>query len=135
MGIDDLKKLFEKSSRIEEFDFGPDLATPIRHRIKGVAGSALSFVLSAAFRKSDVHHFVVFNDREEAAFFYNDLQNLVTPNRVFFFPHSGRVPYALSEEEMELNPKKKESESALMRAEVLNAITTRKRNFIVVAYC
>lgn len=135
MGIDDLKKAFEKSPQIAEFDFGPDLAVPIRHRLKGVAGSALSFIAAAAFRKSEVHHLMIFNDREEAAFFYNDLQNLITPNRVFFFPHSGRKPYEVEEEEEEFRGKKRDSENVLMRAEVLNALNTRKRNFVMVAYC
>lgn len=135
MGIDDLKKAFEKSPQIAEFDFGPDLAVPVRHRLKGVAGSALSFVVAAAFRKSEVHHALIFNDREEAAFFYNDLQNLLSPNRVFFFPHSGRKPYEVDEDEEEFTGKKRDSENVLMRAEVLNAINTRKRNFVIVGYC
>ncbi len=134
MGIDDLKKLFEKSPRIAEFDFGPDLAVPVRHRIKGVVGSALSFVVSAAFKKSDCHHLLVFNDREEAAYFYNDLQNLISPNRVFFFPNSGRKPYEVMDVD-DLTTKKRDGENVLMRAEVLNAINTRKRNFVIVAFC
>jgi len=134
VGIDDLKKLFEKSPRIAEFDFGPDLAVPVRHRIKGVVGSALSFVVSAAFKKSDCHHLLVFNDREEAAYFYNDLQNLISPNRVFFFPNSGRKPYEVMDVD-DLTTKKRDGENVLMRAEVLNAINTRKRNFVIVAFC
>jgi transcription-repair coupling factor (superfamily II helicase) len=135
VGIDDLKKLFEKSSKIEEFDFGPNLPAPIRHRLKGAVGSALSFIVAAAFKKSEVHHLLVFNDREEAAYFFNDLQNLISPNRVFFFPHSGRKPYEISDDESEHTGRRKESENALMRAEVLNSINTRKRNFVIVAYC
>lgn len=134
MGIEDLKKAFEKSPQIAEFDFGPDLGVPVRHRLRSVAGSALSFIAAAAFRKSEVHHLLVFNDREEAAYFYNDLQNLITPNRVFFMPHSGRKPYEGEEEEHEYSGKKRDSENMLMRAEVLNALNTRKRNFVIVTY-
>lgn len=134
MGIEDLKKAFEKSPQIAEFDFGPDLGVPVRHRLRGVAGSALSFVAAAAFRKSEVHHMLVFNDREEAAYFYNDLQNLISPNRVFFMPHSGRKPYEGEEEEHDFPGRKRDSENMLMRAEVLNALNTRKRNFLVVTY-
>lgn len=133
MGIDDIKKQFEKSPQIAEFDFGPDLAAPVRHRLKGVAGSALSFVVSAVFKKHDVHHLLVFNDREEAAYFYNDLQNLITPNRVFFLPHSGKKPYQFEDDD-DVPNRKKDSESGLMRAEVLNAINTRKRHFVIVSY-
>jgi len=134
LGIDDLKRKFEKSPQITEFDFGPDLALPVRHRLKGIAGSALSFIVSALFRKHDVHHLLLFNDREEAAYFYNDLQNLISPNRVFFLPHSGKKPYAFEEEDEHVSARKTESESGLMRAEVLNAINTRKRHFVMVSY-
>ncbi|MEZ4720701.1 MAG: transcription-repair coupling factor, partial [Flavobacteriales bacterium] len=134
MGIDDLKKHFEKSPQIAEFEFGPDLAVPVRHRLKGVVGSALSFIVAAAFKKSEQHHVLVFNDREEAAYFYNDLQNLIAPNRVFFYPHSGKKPYELEELDEEFSGKRRDSENGLMRAEVLNAINTRKRNFVIVAY-
>lgn len=135
MGIDDLKKHFERSPQIDQFEFGPDLPTPVRHRIKGIAGSALSFIVAAAFKKTDVHHLLVFNDREEAAYFYNDLQNLISPNRIFFFPHSDKKAYeAIQEDLEELSGKKKEGENGLMRAEVLSAINTRKRHFVIVAY-
>lgn len=132
MGIDDLKKQFEKSPKIAEFDFGPDLAVPVRHRLKGVSGSALSFITAAAFKKNEIHHLLVFNDREEAAFFYNDLQNLIAPNRVFFLPHSGKLPY--ESDDYETVHKKKEAENGLMRAEVLGAISTRKRPIVIVSY-
>jgi transcription-repair coupling factor (superfamily II helicase) len=135
VGIDDLKKHFEKSVQVAQFDFGPNLAAPIRHRLKGVAGSALSFVAAAAFKKNEVHQVLVFNDREEAAYFYNDLQNLISPNRVFFLPHSGKKPYEHSEDEIEdISPRKKEGENGLMRAEVLNALNMRKRHFVIVTY-
>ncbi len=135
MGIDDLKKHFEKSVQVAQFDFGPNLTAPIRHRLKGVAGSALSFVAAAAFKKNEVHQVLVFNDREEAAYFYNDLQNLISPNRVFFLPHSGKKPYEHSEDEIEaISPRKKEGENGLMRAEVLNALNMRKRHFVIVTY-
>ena len=134
MGIEDIKKRFEKSPQIEEFDFGPDLAVPVRHRLKGVAGSSLSFVAAAAFKKHENHHLLVFNDKEEAAYFYNDLQNLITSNRVFYFPHSDKIPYELHEDYEYYRGKKSEGENGLMRAEVLNAINTRKRHFVIVTY-
>lgn len=87
---------------IQNFDFGPDLAAPVLHRLKGVAGSALSFIVAAAFKKNTVHHLLVFNDKEEAAYFYNDLQNLISPNRVFFLLHSGKKPYEVTEDELKV---------------------------------
>lgn len=134
MGIEDIKKRFETSPQIGEFEFGPYLSVPVRHRLKGVAGSALSFVAAAAFKKHQVHQVLVFNEKEEAAYFYNDLQNLITPNRVFYFPHSDKVPYEHHEEDEYYRGKKREGENSLMRPEVLNAINTRKRHFVIVTY-
>ncbi len=135
MGIDDLKKQFEKSPQIAQFDLGPGLAASVRHRLKGVAGSALSFIAAAAFKKHHVHHLLVLNDREEAAYFYNDLQNLISPNRVFFFPHSEKLPYEHHDlDDEHFTGKKSEGESGLMRAEVLSAVNTRKRHFVIVSY-
>ncbi|MEX2596439.1 MAG: transcription-repair coupling factor [Salibacteraceae bacterium] len=121
---------------METFEFGPDLAVPVRYRLKGIAGSALSFITAAAFKKSEVHHMMIFNDKEEAAYFYNDLQNLISPNRVFFFPHSDKKPYEQAELDTDehYSGKKREGENGLMRAEVLNAINTRKRHFVIVSY-
>lgn len=134
MGIEDIQKRFEKSPQIAEFEFGPDLATPIRYRLKGIAGSSISLIASAAFKKNQVHHLLIFNDREEAAYFYNDIQNFTQANRVFFFPHSDREPYHEHNDEEEYRGRQRDSENGLMRAEVLNALNTRKRPILIVSY-
>ncbi len=134
VGIDDIQKRFDTSPQVAEFDFGPDLAAPIRYRLKGVAGSSISLILSSVFKKNKVHHVAIFNDREEAAYFFNDVQNVIAGNRVFFFPHSDRKPYQEQDLEEEYRGKQRDSENGLMRAEVLNALNVRKRPILIVTY-
>ena len=43
---------------------------------KGITGSAKAFVVAAAFEKVGGQHFVVCPDKENAAYFYNDLENI-----------------------------------------------------------
>jgi transcription-repair coupling factor (superfamily II helicase) len=41
---------------------------------KGLVGSALSFMISSAFEKAETPFLIILNDKEEAAYFLNDLE-------------------------------------------------------------
>lgn len=56
--------------------------------IKGLSGSSKAFVLAAVMEQTTVPHLVVANDKEDAAYLYSDLANILTDSRVFFFPSS-----------------------------------------------
>ena len=47
-----------------------------RLQIKGWAGSSLSFIIKTAFEKSELPFLLLFQDKEEAAYYLNDLENL-----------------------------------------------------------
>jgi len=81
---------------------------------KGLVGSSSSLLASAIAQKLGGVQVFVLNDREEAAYFMNDLQNLRTESSdPLFFPASYRIPYQVEETE---------NANISMRAEVLNAI-------------
>ena len=65
--------------------------------LKGLAGSALSFVLADTFDKQERPFLAIFNDKEEAAYFHNDLQSFLQPKEVLFFPTSYKRPYEFDE--------------------------------------
>jgi len=65
------------------------------------------------------------NDKEEAAYFLNDLEQLVGANEVLFYPGSYRRPYQIEETD---------NANVLLRAEVLNRINSRKKPAIIVTY-
>ena len=68
---------------------------------------------------------MVFNDKEEAAFYLNDLELLLNDKDVLFYPGSYRRPYQIEETD---------NANVLLRAEVLNRINSRKKPAIIVTY-
>lgn len=92
---------------------------------KGFIGSSLSFVVQALFRQADHPFMLVFNDKEEAAYYLNDLENLLNKKDVLFYPSSYRRPYEIEATD---------NANVLLRAEVLNRINSRKKPAIIVTY-
>ncbi|HZJ35157.1 MAG TPA: transcription-repair coupling factor [Gillisia sp.] len=98
---------------------------PSRIHIKGLVGSALSYVLADAFEEADKPFLLIFNDKEEAAYYLNDLEQLAGEKNVLFYPGSYRRPYQLEETD---------NANVLLRSEVLNRINSRKKPAIIVTY-
>ena len=98
---------------------------PLNLQLKGLVGSSLSFVLAAAFKNSDAPFLLIFNDKEEAAYYLNDLELIIGEKDVLFYPGSYRRPYQIEETD---------NANVLLRAEVLNRINSRKKPAIIVTY-
>ncbi|MDX1472059.1 MAG: transcription-repair coupling factor, partial [Flavobacteriaceae bacterium] len=96
-----------------------------RVRLKGLVGSSLSFVIAEAFKCCEKPFLVIFNDKEEAAFYLNDLEHLLGDKHVLFYPGSYRRPYQIEETD---------NANVLLRAEVLNRINSRKKPALIVTY-
>ncbi len=93
--------------------------------LKGLVGSSFSFVVSEVFKQSDLPFLLIFNDKEEAAFYLNDLELMLNDTDVLFYPGSYRRPYQIEETD---------NANVLLRAEVLNRINSRKKPAIIVTY-
>ena len=80
---------------------------------KGLIGS--QDVLLAANISQEVKgpHLFILSDKEEAAYFLNDLESILQ-KEVLFFPGSYRRPYQIEETD---------NANVLLRAEVLNTLT------------
>ena len=89
---------------------------PSNIRIKGLSGSLDAVVLAASFKLHPRDYLVVMQDREEASYFMNDLQNLID-REILLFPMSYKRPYEFTETE---------NANILMRAEVLNRLANKK---------
>lgn len=94
-------------------------------QLKGLVGSALSFVVTNAFKEADQPFLLVFNDKEEAAYYLNDLEQLIGEKNVLFYPGSYRRPYQIEETD---------NANVLLRAEVLNRLNSRKKPVLIVTY-
>ena len=94
-------------------------------QISNLVGSSLSFVISESFKKADKPYLLIFNDKEEAAYYLNDLEQLLSDKNVLFYPGSYRRPYQIEETD---------NANVLLRSEVLNRINSRKKPAIIVTY-
>ncbi|WP_159018678.1 transcription-repair coupling factor [Algibacter sp. L3A6] len=93
--------------------------------LTGLVGSSLSFIISSIFKESNKPFLIVFDDKEEAAFYLNDLEQLCNDKDVLFYPGSYRRPYEIEETD---------NANVLLRAEVLNRINSQKKPAIIVTY-
>lgn len=90
----------------------------------GMSGSAPSLYLAAYHQLQTQPTVVVMPDREEALYFFNDLENVLGENQAFFFPSSFKKSYKLDA---------LDNTSILLRAEVLSYIN-KHDSYIVVTY-
>lgn len=99
--------------------------TQSKTHVKGLVGSSFSFVISSIFKTTEKPFLLVFDDKEEAAHYLNDLEQLLSSKDVLFYPGSYRRPYDIEETD---------NANVLLRAEVLNRINSQKKPAIIVTY-
>jgi len=94
-------------------------------RLEGLTGSSKAVIVAALFLKTQSTHLVVIPEKEDAAYFYNDLVSLVGEEAVFFFPSTYKrsVQYGQTE-----------PANIVLRTEVLNHLASGKRKSIIVSY-
>lgn len=93
--------------------------------LNGLIGSSLSFVVQSLFKKTEKPFLLILNDKEEAAYYLNDLEQMIGEQDVLFYPGSYRRPYQIEDTD---------NANVLLRAEVLNRINSRKKPAIIVSY-
>ena len=93
--------------------------------LSGLLGSAVSFVIQALFKKAELPFLIVLNNKEEAAYYLNDLEQMIGDKDVLFYPGSYRRPYQIEDTD---------NANVLLRAEVLNRINSRKKPAVIVSY-
>lgn len=103
-----------------------------RLHLKGLAGSSVALVAASVFVKNDPLFLIILSDKEEAAYFFNDMENLLLEEdipfhkkKVLFFPTTYRRPY---------EPEKTDNTNILSRTEVMKRLGTREGGTIVVTY-
>ncbi len=113
MNISDLLKRYIESPQLRKLI--PTLSSKENHqvRLKGCSGSMPAFIAAAVYKENTGTHLFVLPDKEEAAFFLNNIENLAGSNHTLFYPASYRRPYQIEETD---------NANILLRAEVLNRI-------------
>jgi len=101
--------------------------------LKGLNGSSTALVAASLFEQPGNHQFlIVIPDKEQAAYFYNDVENFFgeantdyNKKKVLFYPTSYKRPY---------EPENPDRTYQLSRTEVLKRYLTGDRKTIVVTY-
>jgi transcription-repair coupling factor (superfamily II helicase) len=119
----DIISIYDKSPKIAVLE--STFAARQKSQMTGLVGSSFSFVTHSLFKKSELPFLILCNNKEEAAYYLNDLEQLLNAEDVLFYPSSYRRPYQIEETD---------NANVLLRAEVLNRINSRKKPAIIVSY-
>ena len=124
MSIQSLLQFYDASPKIKQI--GDSLKVQgLKIQFDGLIGSSLSFVLQSLFKNSEHPFLILLNDKEEAAYYLNDLEKMIGDEDVLFYPGSYRRPYQIEDTD---------NANVLLRAEVLNRINSRKKPSVIVTY-
>lgn len=123
MEVKDLLKIYSEDSIIRTSI--ESIKTNAITQIKGLSGSLDAVLASVNYQVNPQHNLFILNDKEDAAYFYNDLQNLLGEENVFLFPMSYKKPYQYEEID---------NANVLQRAEILNQLNNEKANLLIVTY-
>jgi len=125
MNLQELKQVFvDHPDRIKISDQLNLIGSKVH--LKGLIGSAASLIPSGVIENSSVPHLFVLNDKEEAAYFLNDLQSIFPSGyRILFFPETHRLPYQLE---------KTDNSNIQLRAEALTQLDKRVSKTIIITY-
>ena len=96
--------------------------TRTKIKLENGIGSLVAFIAAAVGREMKGLQLFVLNDKEEAAYFYNDLLTFYDEENVRFLPSSFRRSG---------NFEDKDNDSILVRTEVLNALTAKEVGMVV----
>lgn len=93
--------------------------------LKGLTGSSPTLVMTAAYMLDPFSTIIILNDREEAAYFFDDLNALGLEDKILFFPSSYR---------RNIVHERIDSENIIFRTEVLNKLALNDTPYFVITY-
>ena len=127
MNLEVLQGVYQNDIRIKQIAAGITLpGHKLRIYLDNVRGSAINFFATALWQITEANHVFILNDKEEAAYFHNDLEHLTKALDVCFFPDSFKRTGAFNE----LN-----SSHVMLRTEALTKFAAdRVKKKILVTY-
>ena len=118
----DIYRQHPSFTRLEALLAG-DSSEPVT--IHGLTGSSRSIVMAGALSQQPTTHVVLLPEKEDAAYFYNDLTSLLGDDNIFFFPGTYKRSVMYDQTE---------PANIILRAEVLNFLSSGRRKCIIVTY-
>ncbi len=124
LGKQTVSHIYERSERVIQI---AQLLQQEKRQLQliNLVGSSFSFVFASIFKKVEKPFLLICNDKEEAAYYFNDLEQLMGNNDLLFYPGSYRRAYQIEETD---------NANILLRAEVLNRINSQKKPAIIITY-
>lgn len=127
MNLQVLQGLYQNDIRIKQIAGGISLLEPkLRVTLTNLRGSSINFIATGVWQLSDANHVFILNEREEAAYFHNDLENLTAALDICYFPDSFKKTGSFNE----LN-----SSHVMLRTEALTKFSKEdSRKKVLVTY-
>lgn len=125
MSLKKIQSLYQSSKVNTSLDLALQSDFPTNIAVEGLIGSATSFVTAALFEKIKRPLLLILEDKETAAYYFNDLEHLLQENKVLFFPASHNRPYQIEVVD---------NANVLIRAETIQAVQDTKAPLIIVSY-
>lgn len=92
MDLKGLLDLYRHDPRVQHLKSIVDQPTVEKLYLKGLVGSLNAFVAAALFQELPRTYLFVLENKEEAAYFKDDLKSILDRNEVLFFPDSFKKP-------------------------------------------
>jgi transcription-repair coupling factor (superfamily II helicase) len=124
MKAEELKDRLQNTSQVEDLLSLLSADGDRKAYLNGQVGSSMAFYVERIVNELNGVHLFVLNDKEEAAYFQNDLENLMG-DKIQFYPSSYRFPYQEDH---------RDRSNVLLRAEVLKDFNHRKTRQIIVTH-
>ena len=127
MTLEEFKSIYSSSDKSREIC---DLLNEaeIKIQLGGLAGSAASIIASSVFTNKPGNYLFILPDKEDAAYFFNNLENLHKGEKgttILFYPGSYRRPYQIEDID---------NANIIQRTEVLSSIRKKRKNIMVVTH-
>ncbi len=122
MEAKELLNLFQTHPVVQKIADRLQKQTRAKIKLENGIGSLVAFIAAGVSREMRGLQLFVLNDKEEAAYFYNDLLTFYGEENVRFLPSSFRRSG---------NFEDKDNDSILVRTEVLNALTAKEVGMVV----
>ncbi len=90
--------------------------------IKGMYGSSKSFLVREIFRTKKQNIVWILNDRESAAYHFNDIENFTDKNQCSFFPSSYKKNFEFN---------KKDSQNTFLRSNIIKNLGSHSKKIII----
>jgi len=133
LNISDILLKYAKSEELQKISELLKAKKQHQFLMKGLSGSSKAFVAAALYKNTQENFLFIMNDKESAAYFYNDIEYLLDENglkpeqkSVFFFPSTHKKKHKNDEADA-LN--------ILSRTEIINRISSHiSKNVFIVSY-